>query len=127
MLDIAPVKVEAVYTVSRKQDLIQSIFEFISSKDETCLNDIFAVELPEQICPFGCKKTGCIYNYDVTRCPHNLDEKSLDELYEYMLKIYYHKSDNDDGNNESMIKKVPKDLLEAVQKYSTLGNYDRNR
>jgi len=116
---------ETIYDISKKQDLIQSIFEFIASKDNLCLEDIANVELPDKMCPFGCKKeSGCPYDYNADKCPHNLDGMSLDELTVYLIKVFYY-DDGDDDKKPSEPKKLPDGVLEAFLKYNAPGNYKR--
>ena len=99
------------------------------SKDDTCLDDIYKVELPENLCPFGCKKKQCPgYDWDANKCPHDLSLKSLSELSEYAVKSFYFSADEDGGgDNERMSKQVDPKVLQAIQEYKRPGNYGSSR
>lgn len=120
----APYKyLEILYEASKKQDLIQSIFELVLTKNNVCFEDISEVKLPEKLCPFGCKKDDCPYDYDVNKCPHNLDEKDLEELGMYLIKFLYY--EDGDKKEQDEVKKVPKKVLDAFMAYDRPGNYMR--
>ena len=116
---------ETIYDISKKQDLIQSIFEFIATKDDLCLEDIANIKLPDKICPFGCKKeTECPYDYNPNKCPHNLDKMSLDELNMYLIKLFYYDGDAINKKPDE-VKKLPDSVLKAFLDYNAPGNYQK--
>lgn len=98
----------------------EGIFSSLSLKKDACFNDIAAIKLPKDLCPFGCKTTKCPYGWDVEKCPHNLSEKSLEELSEYALKAYYY---GDEDVEVDYRKQVDPKLLKAVEQYKRPGNW----
>ena len=60
------------------------------------------------------------YGWDVEKCPHNLSEKSLEELSEYALKAYYY---GDEDVEVDYRKQVDPKLLKAVEQYKRPGNW----
>ena len=89
------------------------------------MHDIYQVQLPEKMCPFGCKKELCPLGWDnVAKCPHNLDEKSMEELSEYLIKSFYYKDAGDDteSGEPRHSKMVPKEFTEAFLKWKRPGN-----
>lgn len=118
---------EVVHDITKKQDLIQSIFEFVATKENLCLEDIANVKLPDKMCPFGCKlgkEKECPYDYDISKCPHNLDDMSLDELTVYLVKILHYDSKSVDKESKEP-KKLPDDVLQTFLKYNAPGNYKK--
>jgi len=111
--------IELAYGASRRADIQESIFSFVTSKDDVCFNDISAIKLPKKMCPFGCKKTNCPYDYDSNKCPHDLDEKSINELAEYLVKLQYY---DDENAGIDYTKTVDPKVIEALKKYKRPGN-----
>lgn len=106
--------------------MIESIFSMLFTEDDTCLNDIYATRVPDPICPFGCKKDNCPYNFDASKCPHNLDMKGLGELSDYLLKMFYYKSRDKDGEvgpgQKNYREMASPEMLEAIKKFKRPGN-----
>lgn len=117
---------ETLYAVSKKQDLTQSILEALFVEKNKCLDDISKIKLPEKMCPFGCKKDSCPeYDYDASKCPHNLDNKDLGELGEYLVKLLYLKDKDEDDSGTDEVKKVPDEVIKAFMEYNRPGNYQK--
>lgn len=113
--------VDLAYLTSKKIDIQESIFGFVATKDNVCFNDIDAVRLPSKMCPFGCKKSksGCPYDFDSSKCPHDLDKKSIDELAEYLTKLQYY---DDDDVGVDYGKTIDPKIIEAWKKSKRPGN-----
>jgi hypothetical protein len=81
--------------------MIESVYSFLMGKDDLCLHDISKVQLPEKICPFGFKRErDCPFDYDLSKCPHHLDEMGLREIGEYLCKVLYYDEDDKDKNED---------------------------
>ncbi len=116
--------VDMIFESSKRVEMQEGIFSSVISKDDVCFNDIAAVVLPKNLCPFGCKKKECPYDWDEKRCPHNLREMSTERLSDYVIKTFYY---GDEGIEVSHEKQVDPKLLEAIKNYKRPGNYGTSR
>jgi len=108
--------------------MIESIFSSIVTKDDVCLYDIHKVKLPDKICPFGCKKEVCPLGWDnVGKCPHDLDAKDLPELSEYLIKVFYHDTEDGEGGEKRHSEQIAPEKLKAFMEHRRPGSYGRNR
>jgi len=121
LLSLPSYVVESIYEISKKQDLVESIYTSVISEPDICFNDIDAVILPKKMCPFGCKVKKCPYNWDITKCPHDLDKKSIDELSLYFTKSLYIK--DEDVAIDKRKQFADEKTVKAILSQKTRGNY----
>ena len=119
--------IEIVYELTRRREMQEGIFSATLTKGNTCFDDIAKVNLPDTLCPFGCKKKKCAFDWDVEKCPHDLTKKTTDELTEYMLKSLYYDDEDYKDTAAEYEKKVDPKLLEALKNFKRPGNYGTSR